>query len=176
MTSWASAVAGVSFNLSRTSSTPTKRPHPLQDVTPFGLVFPDVQRLSETCLNFSDRGKYVTESSTVLNCRSQMIHCEITDADVHPGHLLARLLAWCLRSAGVSLSAFPADSSGIPPHAARSPADPLSRSRLGRPGQWHMTPGYHQTEKFMSKTRERLHSQLLSYKVSAHKKSDMLHI
>lgn len=41
MTSWASAVAGVSFNLSFTSSSPIKRPRPLQDVAQFGLVISD---------------------------------------------------------------------------------------------------------------------------------------
>lgn len=41
MTSSASAVAGVSFNLSLTSSTPTKRPQPLQDGRTFGSVVSD---------------------------------------------------------------------------------------------------------------------------------------
>lgn len=45
MTSWASAVAGVSFSLSFTSSIPTNRPHPLHSVTPDGSVTSDMSRI-----------------------------------------------------------------------------------------------------------------------------------
>lgn len=57
MTSWASAVAGVSFNLSLTSSTPTKRPRPLEDATPFGLVISDTHRILHTSAFSSVRSR-----------------------------------------------------------------------------------------------------------------------
>lgn len=67
------------------------------------------------------------------------------------------LLTWYHQPVDASLSAFPADWSGIGPHAVHYPGDPLSQSHLGRPYRWHTTLGYHQTEKFKTHTDERLH-------------------
>lgn len=55
MTSWASAVAGVSVNLSFTSSTPANRPRPLQDVTPHGLSNPRTRLNAQKCCTLAVR-------------------------------------------------------------------------------------------------------------------------
>lgn len=62
------------------------------------------------------------------------------------------LLTWHHQPVDASISAFPADWSGIAPHAAHYPGDPLSLSHRVRPDRWHTTLGYRQTEKFKTHT------------------------
>lgn len=64
-------------------------------------------------------------------------------------------VTWHHQSVDVLLSAFPAGRSSIAQHAARYPGDPLWQLRQAQPDQWHMTLGYHQTEKFKTRTQKK---------------------